>query len=99
MEIINATRNIRGEMNLKPSLKIPLRVKTNDSKKELITNTSAHYIKELARLEDLEVGPSVVKPKVFCLFHFERCRGHRPLEGLMDFGEEKKTYRKRVEKS
>jgi valyl-tRNA synthetase len=98
MEIINAARNIRGEMNLKPSLKIPLRIKTSDPKKELIANTSAHYIKELARLEDLEVGPSVVKPKVSASSILSDAEVIVPLEGLMDFGEEKKRIEKELKK-
>ena len=98
MEIINATRNIRGEMNLKPSLKIPLRIKTSDPKKELIANTSAHYIKELARLEDLEVGPSVIKPKVSASSILSDAEVIVPLEGLMDFGEEKKRIEKELKK-
>ena len=98
MEIINAARNIRGEMNLKPSLKIPLRIKTSDPKKELIANTFAHYIKELARLEDLEVGPSVVKPKVSASSILSDAEVIVPLEGLMDFGEEKKRIEKELKK-
>ena len=98
MEIINATRNIRGEMNLKPSLKIPLRIKTNDPKKELIANTSAHYIIGLARLEDLEVGPSVVKPKVSASSILNDAEVIVPLEGLMDFGEEKRRLEKELKK-
>jgi len=98
MEIINATRNIRGEMNLKPSLKIPLRIKTNDSQKELIANASAHYIIGLARLEDLEVGPSVVKPKVSASSILSDAEVIVPLEGLMDFGEEKKRIEKELKK-
>ena len=98
MEIINAARNIRGEMNLKPSLKIPLRIKTSDPKKELIANTFAHYIKELARLEGLEVGPSVVKPKVSASSILSDAEVIVPLEGLMDFGEEKKRIEKELKK-
>ena len=98
MEIVNAARNIRGEMNLKPSLKIPLRVKTTDSKKELIANTSAHYIMSLARLEGLEVGPSVVKPKVSASTILNDAEVIVPLEGLMDFGEEKKRLEKELKK-
>jgi valyl-tRNA synthetase len=98
MEIINAARNIRGEMNLKPSLKIPLRIKTSDSEKELIANSSAHYIKELARLEGLEVGPSVVKPKVSASSILSGAEVIVPLEGLMDFGEEKKRVEKELKK-
>ena len=99
MEIINAARNIRGEMNLKPSLKIPLRIKTNDSGKELIANTSAHYVKELARLEDLEVGPSVVKPKVSASSILSGAEVIVPLGRLDGFRGGKKACRKRVEKS
>ncbi len=98
MEIINAARNIRGEMNLKPSLKIPLRIKTNDTEKELIANTSAYYVIELARLEDLEVGPSVVKPKVSASSILSGAEVIVPLEGLMDFGEEKKRVEKELKK-
>ena len=98
MEIINAARNIRGEMNLKPSLKIPLRVKTEDSKKELIAKNSAHYIKELARLEGLEVGPAVIKPKVSASSILSGAEVIVPLEGLMDFGEEKKRIEKELKK-
>ncbi len=98
MDIISAARNIRGEMNLKPSLKIPLRVKTGDPDKRLILENSANYIKELARVEDLEIGPEVVKPKVSASSILSGLEVIVPLEGLMDFDEEKKRIEKELKK-
>lgn len=50
-DLINATRNLRGEMNLSPALKAPLYVE-GDAERALVY---APYMKTLARLSDVRV--------------------------------------------
>ncbi len=100
MGVINVVRNIRGEMNLNPGLQVPLYIKTTETETEKIISapSSTQYVKELARVKDLEIGPDVVKPKVSASSVFESNDVHIPLEGLMDFEEEKKRVEKEIKK-
>ena len=48
-------RQIRGEMNIAPSRRIPLLLRDADAQAQLIVNRNAHYLQRLAGLESLTV--------------------------------------------
>jgi valyl-tRNA synthetase len=98
MEIIMGIRNIRGEMDIKPSLRFDVLVKTQDQENEKIITKNSKYIKELARVENLTVGSSVIKPTVSASAVLHGMEIIVPLEGLMDFAEEKKRIEKGLKK-
>ena len=50
-DLINATRNLRGEMNLSPALKVPLFIE-GDAERAAVY---APYIKSLGRLADIQI--------------------------------------------
>ncbi|HEU4780238.1 MAG TPA: valine--tRNA ligase [Steroidobacteraceae bacterium] len=54
-EFILKVRQIRGEMNIAPSRKIPLLVRDADEPAQLLIGTHAHYLHRLAGLESLKV--------------------------------------------
>ena len=64
MEVITGVRNIRGEMNLNPGLKLNVLVKTQNDEIQKTLQDQSLYIKELARIEQLEMGPNIEKPNV-----------------------------------
>jgi len=98
MEIIMGIRNIRGEMDIKPSLRFDVLVKTQDQENEKIINKNSRYIKELARVENLTIGSAVTKPTVSASAVLMGMEIIVPLEGLMDFAEEKKRIEKELKK-
>jgi valyl-tRNA synthetase len=54
-ELINATRNLRGEMNLSPALKVPLFVEGQTKEDSERATVFAPYMKSLGRLSEVQV--------------------------------------------
>ena len=98
MEVITGIRNIRGEMNLNPGLKLNVLVKTQNSAIQQTLQYHGEYIRELARVEQLETGPNIEKPKVSASSVLGEMDLIIPLEGKMDFQEELKRVEKELKK-
>ena len=98
MEVITGIRNIRGEMNLNPGLKLNVLVKTQNSAIQRTLQDHGEYIRELARVEQLETGPNIEKPKVSASSVLGEMDLIIPLEGMMDFQEERKRVEKELKK-
>ncbi len=98
MGVITSVRNIRGEMNLSPALRLTLIVRSGDAEKEDIIRNYSRYIRELARVEQITVDKSAEKPKVAASSIFDGMDIIVPLEGMMDFGEEKNRIEKELKK-
>ena len=94
----SSLRNIRGEMNLNPGLALPLMVQCGDAEKEAILNQYSWYIKELAKVNELNIGFSISKPQVAASSILGGMEIIVPLEGLMNFEEEKKRIEKELKK-
>ncbi|HUQ09727.1 MAG TPA: valine--tRNA ligase [Steroidobacteraceae bacterium] len=54
-DYILKVRQIRGEMNIAPSRKIPLLLRDADAQAQLLIGRNAHYVQRLAGLETLKV--------------------------------------------
>ena len=91
-------RNIRGEMNLAPGVTLPLMIKTDDTEKTQIIQSNTRSINELARVELGDVSPRVVKPKVAASSILDGMDLIVPLEGMMDFEEERTRVEKELKK-
>ena len=98
MEVITGIRNIRGEMNLNPGLKLNVLVKTQNSAIQQTLQYHGEYVRELARVEQLETGPNIEKPKVSASSVLGEMDLIIPLEGKMDFQEELKRVEKELKK-
>ena len=98
MEVITGIRNIRGEMNLNPGLKLNVLVKTQNSAIQQTLQDHGEYIRELARVDQLETGPNIEKPKVSASSVLGEMDLIIPLEGKMDFQEELKRVEKELKK-
>jgi len=98
MEVISGVRNIRGEMNLNPGLALPLIIRCDDTGKKTILNQYSWYIKELAKVNEINIGSSIAKPQVAASSILSGMEIIVPLEGLMNFEEEKKRIEKELKK-
>jgi valyl-tRNA synthetase len=97
-DVISCVRNIRGEMNINPGMPLNLLIKTGDGEKEKILNGCSAYIRELAKIADLKIGGSAAKPAVAASSALDGIDVIVPLEGMMDFAEEKKRIEKELKK-
>ena len=98
MEVITGIRNIRGEMNLNPGLKLNVLVKTQNSAIQQTLQYHGEYVRELARVEQLETGPNIEKPNVSASSVLGEMDLIIPLEGMMDFQEERNRVEKELKK-
>jgi valyl-tRNA synthetase len=98
METITGVRNIRGEMNISPSMALDAAVQSDDAAfREVIV----HYqdlIINLARLGSLAVTPAGDRPRSAATAVLETASIYVPLEGIIDFEREAERLEKEIEK-
>ncbi|QPJ63903.1 MAG: valine--tRNA ligase [Candidatus Nitrohelix vancouverensis] len=98
MNVVAGVRNIRGEMNINPGLKLRILIKTGDAWALDALQKHGDAICKLARLETLECGPEIVKPKGAASSVVDGMDLFAPLEGVIDFADEKKRVEKELKK-
>ena len=98
MEVITGVRNIRGEMNLNPGLKLKALIKTRHANLEAMLTKYSGFICDLARLDQITIGPKIEKSKVSASSVLGEMDLIIPLEGMMDFEEEKSRIEKELKK-
>jgi valyl-tRNA synthetase len=89
--IVTAIRNIRGEMNIPPSKKINVLLKSYE-----ISERQIDYIKKLAKIEEVTVGEEVQKPKASASAIIKNAEIYIPLEGLIDLNVERQRLLKEI---
>jgi valyl-tRNA synthetase len=89
--IISGIRNIRGEMNIPPSRKLEVLLKTSS-----IDQSQIGYIKTLAKIDDLKFGDDVTKPAGSASSILKDCEIFIPLEGVIDLEIEKDRLIKEI---
>jgi valyl-tRNA synthetase len=96
--IITGIRNIRGEMNIAPSLKLNTLIHTDHA---LITDTIHRHgdiVSHLARLENIKVDLPGERPKASATAIVEGAIIYVPLEGILDLSKEINRLEKEIEK-
>ncbi len=99
MDTILAIRNIRGEMNIAPSMQIRANVKVETGELGEHLEKSASYVMTLARLSDLRVGVSETKPKAAATGVIKGAEIYVPLEGILDLTQERDRLQKEIAKT
>ena len=97
-EIISGIRNIRGEMNIAPSLTLEASVQSQD---ELKIDTIKQYqdiIINLARLKSFSADKSGIKPKSSATAIVNGASIFVSLEGIIDFAKEAGRLEKEINK-
>jgi valyl-tRNA synthetase len=89
--IVTAIRNIRGEMNIPPSKKINVLLKTSE-----VSERQIDYINKLAKVEDLKAGENITKPKASASSVVKSSEIYVPLEGLIDLDVERQRLQKEI---
>ena len=97
-EIVSGIRNIRGEMLIKPSMKIKGFYQGGNKSDKKRSNELTNLIKESAGLESLEWMPSNNELPPSATVVVQDLKILIPLEGLIDPIEESKRLTKKIEK-
>jgi valyl-tRNA synthetase len=98
MDLILAIRNIRGEMNIAPSLQIKAVVKVENKELGDHLEKSSGYAITLARLSELRIGTTEKKPKAAATGVIKGAEVYIPLEGIIDMTQERDRLQKEIAK-
>ena len=96
-DIISAVRAIRSRMNIPPSKKIELNIKSDENQTEFIDQNNELII-ALARLDSYSAGSSVQKPSKSAAAVIHGMELYIPLGGLVDLDKERAQLNKRKTK-
>ncbi|MCK4593581.1 class I tRNA ligase family protein, partial [bacterium] len=96
--LIEAVRNIRGEMGVPPGAKVRLLVKTADGDLAALVKAQAGYFANLAGVEGIETGPDLAKPKGAAVGVTGEVELYVPLSGVVDFTTELERVKKELAK-
>ncbi len=98
MDLILAIRNIRGEMNIAPSMQIKAiaKVETKEIGEHLEKTSS--YVRTLARLGELRIGVAETKPRAAATAVIKGAEVYVPLEGILDLTQERDRLQKEIAK-
>jgi valyl-tRNA synthetase len=99
IELISRVRNIRSEMNIKPAERIPLVVASPDEKLRRVFESAREQIARLVRASEVSISDSLNAPKASA--RAVLAGGAElavPLEGLIDFEQERRRLQREQEK-
>ncbi len=98
MDVITGIRNVRGEMNISPTLALQVLIQSEDKKARQIMEAHQDLIINLARLSSLEVQNTGEKPKSSATAVVNSASIFVFLEGIIDFAKETKRLEKEIKK-
>jgi valyl-tRNA synthetase len=98
MEVITRIRNIRGEMNVAPSLKLKATLAAPDESLKAVLEKGRAYMTSLANLETLTVTGEMTEPKGAATAVAGPVRVYVFLAGVIDFAEEKGRLQREIAK-
>ena len=98
MDVITGIRNVRGEMNISPTLALQVLIQSEDEKTRKIMETHQDLIINLARLSSLEVQDTAKRPKSSATAVVNSASIFVLLEGIIDFAKESKRLEKEIQK-
>ena len=96
--IITGIRNIRGEMNISPSLSLVVSAQSRDDSTQKTIQQHRDMIINLARLNSLYVGNAVERPKCSATVVVNDATIFVSLEGIVDFAKEIERLEKEINK-
>ncbi len=96
MGVVSGVRNIRGEMNIGPSKKIGILIEMPDEEDANVIRQNIVHVQNMARVDSVEIGSSIPKPKASATAVFGKNQVHVLLKGLLDYDEESKRLKKEI---
>ncbi len=98
IDVITGVRNIRGEMNVAPSLLLKVNLLTRDEHICKVVEANADMIIDLAKLDTLLVEESGEKPKAAATAIIDGATIFASLEGIIDTDKESARLQKEIDK-
>ena len=98
IDLISAVRNIRGEMNISPSLNLTAMVQTKETHIKNTLEQHQDIIINLAKLSAFSINESSERPKSSATAVVGGATIFVPLEGIIDFSKEAQRLEKEMNK-
>ncbi|MCM3874308.1 MAG: hypothetical protein ND895_26765, partial [Pyrinomonadaceae bacterium] len=99
IDLISRVRNIRSEMNIKPGERVRLLIGSPDEKLRKVYSASVDQISKLARASDVSISDQLDAPRASARHVLVGgAEVAIPLEGLIDFEQERQRLRKELDK-
>ena len=98
MNVITGIRNVRGEMNLAPSLSLPVMVQSEDGQTREVIESHRDLVINLAKLSALTVENMGQRPKSSATAVVNNASVFVDLEGIIDFAKETQRLEKEINK-
>lgn len=99
IELISRVRNIRSEMNIKPSERIPVVIAASDERLKNVFAAAREQISRLVRASEISTGDRLEVPKASARAVLNGgAEVAVPLEGLIDFEQERRRLQREQEK-
>jgi valyl-tRNA synthetase len=99
IDLISRVRNIRSEMNIKPSEPIPVLIGSPDEKLRVVFSANKNQISRLLRASDVSIEQKLEAPRASArAVLVGGAEVAIPLEGLIDFEQERSRLGKEKEK-
>ncbi|MDY7001720.1 MAG: valine--tRNA ligase, partial [Thermodesulfobacteriota bacterium] len=87
-DVVVSVRNIRSELDIGPSKKLDLLIRTAKDEDKAFLNGNEDFIRTLARLDKVSAGPEVRAPKASATAVVRGNELYVPLSGVVDFDAE-----------
>ncbi len=98
MDTISAIRNLRGEMNVPPGVKVNVSIISSTLEVSNALHAHSSATCNLAKVENLEIGQNITPPEGSAKSVIPGAEIYMPLAGIIDFAEEEKRLAKEMEK-
>jgi len=96
-QVIVSIRNLRAEMNVPPGKKVSVKVRASGEAVKTLVEYQ-EYMRTLGKVEELEIGPEVERPRVTTSAVVAGVEVFLPLEGLIDVEKESRRLMKEIDK-
>ncbi len=98
MDAVMGIRTIRGELNISPSLKLNVLIKTYSQIAENILRENTGYVRSLARADQIETGLDIRKPEGSATSIKSSMEIYVPLKGVLNIAAELDRLKKEIGK-
>ncbi len=96
MQVTTAIRTIRSELKIDQAKNIKAIFKPSSKKAQKVVSEYAHYIKQLAKLDELEIDEKAQKPAKSAISVMSSGEVYLSLAGLLDVEDESKRLNKQL---
>jgi len=97
-QVVGAVRNIRGTMRVPPGRLADVHISVESAQAREVLRRAAPYVRSLARVSDLKVGPGLRRPKASAAAVLTELEVYVPLAGLIDVEAEAARLEKEADK-